>query len=98
MVCEWGMSDKIGPLACGQKEDQIFLGREFARHRDYSEETARLIDDEIREIVTQSYERAKGILNGNMATLHRLANTLLEKEVLDGFQIDQIIKSEAVAS
>ena len=98
MVCEWGMSDKIGPLACGQKEEQIFLGREFARHRDYSEETARLIDDEIREIVTQSYKRAKNILNGNMATLHRLANTLLEKEVLDGFQIDQIIKSEAVES
>jgi cell division protease FtsH len=98
MVCEWGMSDKIGPLACGQKEEQIFLGREFARHRDYSEETARLIDDEIREFVTQSYERAKNILNGNMATLYRLANTLLEKEVLDGFQIDQIIKSEAVES
>jgi len=98
MVCEWGMSDKIGPLACGQKEEQIFLGREFARHRDYSEETARLIDDEVREIVTQSYERAKNILNGSMATLHRLANTLLEKEVLDGFQIDQIIKSEAAES
>jgi cell division protease FtsH len=98
MVCEWGMSDKIGPLACGQKEEQIFLGREFARHRDYSEATARLIDDEVREIVTQSYERAKNILNGNMGTLHRLANTLLEKEVLDGFQIDQIIKSEAVES
>jgi cell division protease FtsH len=98
MVCEWGMSDKIGPLACGQKEEQIFLGREFARHRDYSEETARLIDDEVREFVTQSYERAKNILNGNMATLHRLAKTLLEKEVLDGFQIDQIIKSEAVES
>jgi cell division protease FtsH len=96
MVCEWGMSDKIGPLACGQKEEQIFLGREFSRHRDYSEETARLIDDEVREIVTQSYEKAKTILNGNMATLHRLANTLLEKEVLDGSQIDQIIKSEAV--
>jgi cell division protease FtsH len=98
MVCEWGMSDKIGPLACGQKEEQIFLGREFARHRDYSEETARLIDDEVREIVTQSYERAKNILNGNMAALHRLANALLEKEVLDGDQIDQIIKSEAVES
>jgi cell division protease FtsH len=96
MVCEWGMSDKIGPLACGQKEEQIFLGREFSRHRDYSEETARLIDDEVREIVTQSYGKAKNILNGNMATLHRLANTLLEKEVLDGSQIDQIIKSEAV--
>jgi cell division protease FtsH len=95
MVCEWGMSEKLGPLAFGKKEEQIFLGREFAQHRDYSENTARLIDDEIRGIVTQSYERAKGILQQNMAVLHRLANTLLEKEVLDGSQIDQILKDEA---
>ena len=95
MVCEWGMSEKLGPLAFGKKEEQIFLGREFAQHRDYSEDTARLIDDEIREIVTRSYERAKGILRQNMAVLHRLANTLLEKEVLDGNQIDQILKDEA---
>ena len=95
MVCEWGMSEKLGPLAFGKKEEQIFLGREFAQHRDYSEDTARLIDDEIREIVTQSYERAKGIIQMNLAALHRLANTLLEKEVLDGNQIDQILKDEA---
>ena len=95
MVCEWGMSEKLGPLAFGKKEEQIFLGREFAQHRDYSENTARLIDDEIRGIVTQSYERAKEILQQNMAVLHRLANTLLEKEVLDGNQIDQILKDEA---
>ena len=94
MVCEWGMSEKLGPLAFGKKEEQIFLGREFAQHRDYSEDTARLIDDEIRGIVTQSYERAKGILQQNMAVLHRLANTLLEKEVLDGNQIDRILKDE----
>ena len=62
MVCEWGMSDNLGPLAFGKKEEQIFLGREFAQHRDYSEDTARLIDDEIRAIVTQSYERAKEII------------------------------------
>jgi len=94
MVCEWGMSDKIGPLACGQKEEEIFIGREFARYRDYSEETARLIDDEVRGIVTQSYERAKNIIRSNMGLLHGLANNLLEKEVLDGHQIDHILKGE----
>jgi cell division protease FtsH len=96
MVCEWGMSKKLGPLSFGQKEEQIFLGREFAQHRDYSEETARLIDDEIRTIITESYEKAKDIIQKNMATLHQLASTLLEKEVLDGNQIDQIIKGEMV--
>ena len=96
MVCEWGMSEKIGPLACGQKEEQIFLGREFAQHRDYSEDTARLIDDEIRSIVTQSYEKAKDIIVNNVDTLHQLATTLLEKEVLDGHQIDQIIRGEKI--
>ncbi len=96
MVCEWGMSEKLGPLAFGKKEEQIFLGREFAQHRDYSEETAQLIDNEIRTIVNQSYEKAKDILQKNMTTLHQLANTLLEKEVLDGRQIDSIIKGEAV--
>jgi len=96
MVCEWGMNDNLGPLAYGKKEEQIFLGREFAQHRDYSEDTARLIDNEIRAIVTQSYEKAKEIIQGNMDTLHRLASALLEKEVLDGNQIERIIKDEAV--
>ncbi len=96
MVCEWGMSEKLGPLAFGQREEQIFLGREITQHRDYSEETARLIDAEIKAIVTQSYEKAKQIIEANREVLHRLANTLLEKEVLDGTQIDQIIKGEAV--
>lgn len=96
MVCEWGMSERLGPLTFGKKEEEIFLGREFARHRDYSEETAQLIDSEIRSIVTQGYERAKEIIQKDMDTLHRLANTLLEKEVLDGRQIDQIIKGEPI--
>ena len=86
----------MGPLTFGKKEEQIFLGREFAQHRDYSEETARLIDNEIRDIVTQGYERAKDIIQTNMAILHKLANTLLEKEVLDGNQIEAIIKGEMV--
>jgi cell division protease FtsH len=94
MVCEWGMNDHLGPLSFGKKEEQIFLGREFAQHRDYSEETARLIDNEIRDIVTQGHGRAKEIIQTNMAILHKLANTLLEKEVLDGNQIEAIIKGE----
>jgi len=96
MVCEWGMSERVGPLACGQKEEQIFLGREFAQHRDYSEDTARLIDGEVRTIVTQSYDRARQIIQENIDALHRLANALLEKEVLDTHQIEQILRGEAV--
>jgi cell division protease FtsH len=96
MVCEWGMSEKLGPLTFGQKEEQIFLGREIAQHRDYSEETARTIDNEVRAIVTQSYEKAKDILQRNLTVLHQLANSLLEKEVLDSRQIDSIVKGEMV--
>jgi cell division protease FtsH len=92
MVCEWGMSEKLGPLSFGKKEEEIFLGREFAQHRDYSEETARMIDEEVKTIVTQGYEKAKEIINANVAILHKLANTLLEKEVLDGNQIETIVK------
>jgi cell division protease FtsH len=95
MVCEWGMSDRIGPLACGQKEEQIFLGKEFGHRRDYSEETARLIDGEIRAIVTRAYESAKNIVQSHMDKLHHLATALLDKEVLDGQQIDQILREEA---
>jgi cell division protease FtsH len=98
MVCEWGMSEKLGPLSFGQKEEQIFLGREFAQHRDYSEETAHLIDSEIRSIVTASYEKAKGILLQNQTILHQLANALLEKEALDGSQIDSIVKGEMAST
>jgi cell division protease FtsH len=96
MVCEWGMSENLGPLAYGQQEEQIFLGREFAQHRDYSEETARQIDNEIRFIVNQGYERAKEIIQTHIAILHKLASTLLEKEVLDGNQIEAIIKGETI--
>ncbi|MGZ3536710.1 MAG: ATP-dependent zinc metalloprotease FtsH [Thermodesulfobacteriota bacterium] len=96
MVCEWGMSENLGPLAYGQQEEQIFLGREFAQHRDYSEETARQIDNEIRSIVNQGYERAKEIIQTHIAILHKLASTLLEKEVLDGNQIEAIVKGETI--
>lgn len=96
MVCEWGMSEKMGPLAFGQKEEQIFLGREFARHKDYSERTAQDIDEEIKQIVNNSYDSARKILEENIDFLHSLANSLLEREALDGDQIDKIIKGEKI--
>jgi cell division protease FtsH len=96
MVCEWGMSEKMGPLAFGQKEEQIFLGREFARHKDYSERTAQDIDEEIKQIVDNSYDSARKILEENIDLLHGLADSLLEREALDGDQIDKIIKGEKI--
>ncbi|RLB04074.1 MAG: cell division protein FtsH, partial [Deltaproteobacteria bacterium] len=97
MVCEWGMSESLGPLAFGQKEEQIFLGREIAQHRDYSEMTAQEIDREIKRIVMECYERAKDILKKNIDLLHKLAQTLLERESLTGDEIDQIIREGALA-
>jgi cell division protease FtsH len=88
------MSEKMGPLAFGKKEEQIFLGREFARHKDYSERSAQDIDEEIKRIVEESYERARTILQKNIDTLHGLANSLLEREALDGDQIDKIVTGE----
>jgi cell division protease FtsH len=94
MVCEWGMSDKLGPLAFGHKEEHIFLGREIERHTEYSERTAVEIDNEIKKIVIDSYEKAKDILIKNVDALHRLAFKLLEKEVLDGDEIRNIIEGK----
>ncbi len=94
MVCEWGMSDKLGPLAFGQKEEQIFLGREFAQHRDYSEKTAALIDKEITRLASEAYETAKKILVESMDSLHALAEALLEKETLVETEIDAIIAGD----
>ncbi len=92
MVCDWGMSDKLGPLTFGKKEEQIFLGREIAQHRDYSEETAERIDEEVRRIILENYERAKQLLVDNMGLLHRLARELLEREVLDNSEIEKIMR------
>jgi cell division protease FtsH len=91
MVCEWGMSDKMGPLSYGKKEEQIFLGREFATHKDYSEDTAKNIDAEVVSIVTRNYEKAKKILTDHIEILHKIAEELLEKEVLNGAEIDVLI-------
>ncbi|MGD0277578.1 MAG: ATP-dependent zinc metalloprotease FtsH, partial [Syntrophales bacterium] len=91
MVCEWGMSAQMGPLSYGKKEEQIFLGREFATHKDYSEETAESIDREVKEIVTHCYEQAKQLLTKHLDLLHRLSTVLLEKEVLNADEIDGIV-------
>ncbi|MEW5746658.1 MAG: ATP-dependent zinc metalloprotease FtsH [Nitrospirota bacterium] len=94
MVTEWGMSEKLGPLTFGKKDEQIFLGREIAKHKDYSEKTAIDIDEEIRAIVTQAYQRAKGVLKENYGLLEALAQALLEKETVDGQDIDRLIEAE----
>ena len=92
MVCEWGMSEKLGPVTFGQKQESIFLGRDITRHQDYSEATSRDIDQEVRGIVIAAYERAKTLLQTNLEILHRVAKTLLEKEVVDGAEIQRIIQ------
>ncbi|MHB8769721.1 MAG: ATP-dependent zinc metalloprotease FtsH [Syntrophales bacterium] len=91
MVCEWGMSDQMGPLSYGKKEEQIFLGREFATHKDYSEETAQKIDKEVARIVMTCYDTAKKILSDRIDILNRIAQVLLEKEVLNAQELDEII-------
>ena len=94
MVCEWGMSTKLGPVTFGKKSEEIFLGREIAQHRDYSESTAILIDQEVKRIVQEAADRSEKLLRENIDTLHRLADALLEREILDGEDIDQIIKGK----
>jgi cell division protease FtsH len=91
MVCEWGMSETMGPLAYGKKEEQIFLGREFATHKDYSEDTAKRIDQEVTKLVSSSYERAKQLLIDHMDILNKIASELLEKEVLNTAELDAIV-------
>ncbi|HUP56758.1 MAG TPA: hypothetical protein VM598_04845, partial [Bdellovibrionota bacterium] len=91
MVCEWGMSDVLGPLTFGKKEEAIFLGREIAQHRDYSEATAQTIDREIRDTVERNYRRAKDIVSSKLHILHELAKALLEYETIDGEDVERIV-------
>jgi cell division protease FtsH len=92
MVCEWGMSENLGPLTFGKKEEAIFLGKELAQHKDYSESTAILIDREVKRIVTDCYETARKIILENREVLERMAHALLEREVLDGDEIARLAK------
>jgi len=97
MVCEWGMSEKLGPVTFGKKAEEIFLGREIAQHRDYSETTAVLIDQEVKRIIQEAASHAESLLQKNEAILHRLAEALLEREILDGEEIDQIIQGKTLS-
>ncbi len=92
MIRSWGMSDNLGPLSYAKGEEQVFLGREIAQHRDYSEATAQKIDDEINNLIKNSYERAKTVLNENLDILHKLAEVLLEKETVMGKELDELIQ------
>jgi len=94
MVCEWGMSEALGPLAFGQKETEIFLGRDISTHKDYSEKTAELIDAEIRRIVTEAHEKSKAIISENRDKLEAIAQALLEREALDSVEIEKLMRGE----
>jgi cell division protease FtsH len=86
------MSDKLGPMTFGKQEEEIFLGRDFTQRVDYSETTAVQIDGEVRRLILETYERAKLLLRRNLAVLHKMAEALLERESLDGSDIDEIIR------
>lgn len=96
MVCEWGMSETLGPVNYGKKEEEIFLGREIQKHRDYSEQTAILIDEEVNKIIHKGMQRAETILKENINILHKLSEALLEREILDSFEIEKIINGESL--
>jgi cell division protease FtsH len=91
MVCEWGMSDRLGPMTFGRKEEQVFLGRDIVHQQDYSEDTAIKIDGEVKRIAERNYERAKELLTKNRPLLQRVAETLLEREVLDAEEVKMVI-------
>jgi cell division protease FtsH len=92
MVCEWGMSEAMGPLTFGKKEEQIFLGREIAQHRDFSEQTAISIDAEVRKLVVLANDTARKVMTDNVETLKLLARTLLEKETINQYDINEVLK------
>ncbi len=94
MVCEWGMSDRLGPLTYGEKQEEIFLGREIGMHRDYSETTAREIDEEVKRIVDGAQTNAESIVKKNIAKLKALAQMLLEKEILSSDEIDRVLQND----
>jgi len=91
MVCNWGMSEKLGPVTFGKTEEHIFLGREIQQHRDFSEATAVLIDGEVKKFIEQAEKTAFEILNKNLDKLHELAKALLEREIIDSREVDEII-------
>ena len=97
MVCEWGMSEEFGPMALGKKDDEVFLGRDMAHIKDYSDETAKLIDLEVKRILGDAYNRARNILQDNVELLHSLSLALIDRETLTGEEVSRIIKGEGLA-
>jgi hypothetical protein len=91
------MSEKLGPIAFGKREELVFLGREISQSKDYSESTAQIIDEEVRMLVDHAEERAKRLLSENVDKLHMLANTLLEREIMDGDEISRLLRGETLA-
>jgi cell division protease FtsH len=95
MVCEWGMSEKLGPLTFGKKEEEVFLGRDFGSKRDFSDQVALEIDKEVKRLVVEAYERTTRMLTEHIHSLRAIAEALLEKEVLDGIEVDQIVQESS---
>lgn len=96
MVCEFGMSERLGPVTYGNKEEEVFLGKELHQHKNYSEETQIVIDEEIKKIIQSCMDKAISILSNNIDILHKLANVLLEREILDSDEIDRIMRGETL--
>ncbi|MDD8017101.1 MAG: ATP-dependent zinc metalloprotease FtsH [Bacteroidota bacterium] len=96
MVCEWGMSEKMGPLTYGAKEEELFLGREVTKHHDFSDDTGKMLDEEVKKIITSAEKRAIEILSANIDKLHALSNALLEREILDSEEIDKVLRGETL--
>ena len=95
MVCEWGMSEKLGPLTFGKKDEEVFLGRDFGSKRDFSDQVALEIDKEVKRLVVEAYDRTTRILTEHIHSLRAIAEALLEKEVLDGVEVDQIVQQSS---
>lgn len=98
MICEYGMSPELGPMTFGHRQDQVFLGRDIGRDKDYSEEVAAKIDKEIRNFIDEAYQKTESLLNENMDKLHLIADALIERETLEGEEIDQLMKYGKILS
>jgi cell division protease FtsH len=94
MVCEWGMSESLGPISYGEKQEEIFLGREISQHRDYSESTAQMIDKEVRNIFDEALQDVNDLIAQNVDMLHRIAQALLERESLDSEEVERLVQGE----
>jgi cell division protease FtsH len=94
MVCDWGMSEVLGPVTFANKHEEVFLGREIAQPRDHSEQTAQIIDSEVRKILLEAYEQAERLLREKEDLLHKTAKILLERETLEGEELDMLIRGE----